>query len=105
VKDGAPVEVVYPDQDGLGTLVMPTAVVTLKGPHAEEARRLADFLLSPAAEEQLVVAASHHPLRPDVRAPPGVKRVGEFKAMAVDYAQVAEAMERLQPWLRQWSGL
>jgi len=26
LHDGAPVEVVYPDQDGVGTLVMPTAV-------------------------------------------------------------------------------
>ncbi len=105
VKDGAPVEVVYPDQDGIGTLVMPTAVVLLKGPHAEEGRKLVDYLLSPEAEERLVAEAAHHPLRPDVPAPPGVKRVGEFRAMAVDYAKVAEAMERLQPWLREWAGL
>lgn len=105
VKEGAPVEVVYPDQEGMGTLVMPTAVVLLEGPHAAEGRRLVDWLLSPEAEERLVVAAGHHPLRPDVPAPPGVKRVGEFRAMAVDYAKVAEAMERLQPWLRQWAGL
>jgi iron(III) transport system substrate-binding protein len=105
VKDGAPVDVVYPDQDGLGTLVMPTSVVLLKGPHGEEGRKLVDYLLSPDAEGRLVVAASHHPLRPDVPAPTGVLRVGAFRAMTVDYGQVADAMERLQPWLREWAGL
>ena len=105
VKDGAPIEVVYPDQDGLGTLVMPTAVVLLTGPHAEEGRKLVDYLLSPEAEGRLVAEAAHHPLRPDVPAAPGVKRVGEFRAMAVEYAKVAEAMERLQPRLREWAGL
>lgn len=105
LKDGAPVDVVYPDQDGMGTLVMPTAVVLLKGPRAAEGRGLVDYLLSPDAEARLVAAASHHPLRPDVVAPEGVPRVGSFRAMAVDYGRVAEAMERLQPWLREWAGL
>lgn len=103
--EGAPIEVVYPDQDGIGTLVMPTAVVLVKGPHPEEAQRLADYLLSPTAEQKLVEFASHIPLRPDVKPIPGTRRAGEFKAMRIDYAKVADAMGRLQPWLRQWAGL
>jgi len=105
LKEGAPIEVVYPDQDGIGALVMPTAVVLVKGPHPDQARRLADYLLSTPAEQKLVELASHIPLRPDVNPAPGAKRAGEFKAMQVDYAKVADAMERLQPWLRQWAGL
>ncbi len=105
VHEGAPVDVVYPDQDGIGTLVMPTAVVLVKGPHPEEARRLADYLLSPRAEQKLVELASHIPLRSDVSPVPGTRRAGEFKTMQVDYAKIADAMERLQPWLRQWAGL
>ncbi len=104
-KEGAPVEAVYPDQDAMGTLVMPTAVVLVKGPHGEEARRLADYLLSSPAEQKLVELASHIPLRSDVSPAPGARRAGDFKAMDVDYAKVADAMERLQPWLRQWAGL
>src|SRR5215204_2487267 len=43
IKEGAAVEVVYPDQQGMGTLVMPTTVVLLRGaPHAENARKLID---------------------------------------------------------------
>ncbi len=105
LHDGAPVEIVYPDQDGMGTLLMPTAVVPLRGPHPEEARRLVDYLLSPEAEEMLVDAASHIPLRPDVKPAEGGKRASDLKVMQVDYARVADTMERLQPWLREWAGL
>ncbi len=105
LHDGAPIEVVYPDQDGMGTLLMPTAVVPLKGPHPEEARRLVDFLLSTVAEQKLVELASHLPLRSDVKPAAGGKPASELKTMPVDYSKVADTMERLQPWLREWAGL
>jgi len=105
-KQGADVEVVYPDADDLGTLVMPTAVVLLaKGPHPEAGRRLVDYLLSAEAERQMAESAAHMPLRPGVPTPQGVLRASEIRAMPVDYARVAEEMERIQPWLRQWAGL
>jgi iron(III) transport system substrate-binding protein len=50
-------------------------------------------------------AAAHMPLRPGVSTPQGVRRVSDIRAMEVDYARVAEEMERIQPWLRQWAGL
>ena len=50
-------------------------------------------------------AASHIPLRADVRPPPGGKPASGIKAMRVDYAAIADTMERLQPWLREWAGL
>ncbi|WP_242352324.1 MULTISPECIES: ABC transporter substrate-binding protein [unclassified Anaeromyxobacter] len=105
LHDGAPIEIVYPDQDGMGTLLMPTAVVSLAGPHAEEARRLVDYLLSVPAEQKLVDAAAHIPLRAGVDPAPGGKRASELKTMQIDYSKVAETMERLQPWLREWAGL
>ncbi len=105
LHEGAPIQVVYPDQDGMGTLLMPTAVVPLKGPHADDARRLVDFLLSPAAEQELVDRAAHMPLRADVKPAPGGARASDVKAMPVDYSRIADTMERLQPWLREWAGL
>ena len=50
-------------------------------------------------------SAAHMPLRPGVATPDGVLRVSDIRAMEVDYARVAEEMERIQPWLRQWAGL
>lgn len=106
VKEGAAVEMVYPDQEGLGTLVMPTVVVLLRGgPNPELGKKLVDFLLSAETERLMAEAAAHMPLRPGVDAPPGVKRVSDIRAMEVDYARVAEEMEKIQPWLRQWAGL
>jgi iron(III) transport system substrate-binding protein len=106
VKEGAAVEVVYPDQQGMGTLVMPTTVVLLRGaPHAANGRKLIDFLLSAETERLMAEAAAHMPLRDGVTTPKNVKRVNEIRAMAVDYAKVASEMERIQPWLKQWAGL
>jgi iron(III) transport system substrate-binding protein len=106
LKEGATVEVVYPDEDDLGTLVMPTSVALIRGgPHADEARRLVDFLLSIETEKRLAAEAAHMPLRPGVPTPPGVRRLDEVRAMRVDFSKVADEMERMQPWLRQWAGL
>jgi iron(III) transport system substrate-binding protein len=106
LKEGADVEVVYPDGDGEGTLVMPTSVVLMaKGPNPGNGKQLVDYLLSAEAERRMAEAAAHMPLRAGVPTPPGVRRVSDIRAMAVDYARVAEEMERIQPWLRQWAGL
>lgn len=105
-KEGAAVEVVFPDANDLGTLVIPTSVVLMaKAPHPDAGRRLVDYLLSAEAERRMAEAAAHMPLRPGVPAPAGVGRVSDIRAMDVDYARVAEDMERIQPSLRQWSGL
>ncbi len=105
-KEGAEVEVVYPDADGVGTLVMPTSVVLMaKAPHPETGKQLVDYLLSPDVERRMAEAAAHMPLRSGVVVPPGVKGVPEIRAMEIDYSRVADEMERVQPWLRQWLGL
>jgi len=105
---GAPVEVVYPDQEpeGLGTLVMPTTVVEIRGGlHPEEAKDLIDHLLSPEVEAYLAAHGAHMPLQPGVETPPGVRSVSAVRPMQVSYAEVAKALERIQPWLRSWVGL
>jgi iron(III) transport system substrate-binding protein len=106
LKEGAPVDVVYPDAGGLGTLVMPTAVVLMRGaPHPEGARQLVDYLLSAETEAQMAEAAAHMPLRAGVKTPPLVRSVSDIRAMDVDFGRVALEMQRIQPWLRQWAGL
>jgi iron(III) transport system substrate-binding protein len=106
LKDGAPVEVIYPDQEDGGTLVMPTAVVLIKGsPHREAGQTLIDFLLSPEVERLMAVSAAHMPLRSGVSVPANVRSVTEIRSMKVDYSVVGEMMESIQPWLREWVGL
>jgi iron(III) transport system substrate-binding protein len=106
VASGAAVDVVYPDADAAGTLVMPTSVVVMKGgPSPAAAQALVDYLLSADAERRMAENGAHMPLRNDVPVPDGVRRVGDVRAMAVDYARVAATMEAIQPILRAWAGL
>jgi len=104
LHDGAPVEVVYPDQDGVGTLVMPTAVVLMKGPHPDAGQALVDWLVSAEVDKRMAELAAHMPLRAEIQVP-GVRSASSFRSMQVDYARLGDEMERIQPWLRQWVGL
>ncbi|MCP4604247.1 MAG: extracellular solute-binding protein [Proteobacteria bacterium] len=105
-QSGAQVEVVYPDQEEMGTLIMPTVALVLRhGPNPESARHLIDYLLSAEVETLLSESAAHMPLRPDARHPDHIRSVGELQSMKVDYADVAKWMKEIQPLLRRWAGL
>jgi iron(III) transport system substrate-binding protein len=106
LKEGAAVEVIYPDQERDGTLIMPTvAVLIRRGPHPQAGQRLIDYLLSADVERQMAEAAAHMPLRASVPTPANVRSASGIRALPVDYSKVAAEMERIQPWLREWSGL
>lgn len=105
LQDGADVAIVYPDQNGDGTLVMPTAVVLIRGPNRENGKRLVDYLVSADVERLMAAEAAHMPLRPGVTTPPGVRGVDQVRAMNVEYAQLGDVIERIQPRLREWAGL
>jgi iron(III) transport system substrate-binding protein len=104
VKDGKPVAAVFPDADGTGTLLVPTAAVLIAGaPHMENGRRFIDFLLTAEVERMLAESAAQMPLRPGVEVPEGIRRVNEIKAMPVDYGELAKRIETLAgSFLREW---
>jgi iron(III) transport system substrate-binding protein len=80
-------------------------VIIKGGPHPDRARQLVDYLLTSDVEKQLAVSAAQMPLHPDVAVPGGVRRVTDIRATTIDYANIADTMERIQPWLREWSGI
>ena len=106
VAQHKPVAVVYPDQTGIGTLVMPNAVALVKGaPHPDAAKKLIDYLLSRQVEEALAKsAAAQMPLQSGVPVPPTVKPVGTIKDMALSYATLGKTIDEILPYLKQWSG-
>jgi iron(III) transport system substrate-binding protein len=105
VTDKPGLQIVYLDQDGEGTPIIPTVVVLMKdAPHGDAARRLVDYLLS-ADTEQAMLASAHMPLRADVAVPPAMTAVAKLRPFPMDYARVAETMERIQPALRSWVGM
>lgn len=106
LREGANVEVVYPDQDELGALVIPTSVVLLRrAPRAGAGQRLIDYLLSAEVERRMAESAAHMPLREGVATPANVRSAAGMRVMQVDYHRVSEQIDAQQGWLRQWVGL
>ena len=107
-KQGKPVEIIYPDQDsnGIGVLILPNAVALIKGgPHAENGKRLIDYLLSKETERKLAFAdCAQIPLHSGVEIPPEIRRIEDIKAMRVGYAELARKMDEIQPFLKEWAG-
>ncbi len=106
VRSHPNLSVVYPDQQGMGTLFMPTTVVLIEGaPHPAAARAMIDCLLGPDTERRMAEAAAHMPLRSGIPTPKGVMAAGGLRTMEVDYAAVAKTMGEIEPWLRRWVGM
>jgi iron(III) transport system substrate-binding protein len=106
MKEGKPVTMIYPDQDGTGTLIVPNAAVLIaNGPNPENGKKFIEYLLTAGVEQSLAESeAAQMPLRPGVTVPPGVKRVEEIKTMAVDYEKLGARLEELSAgFLRTWA--
>jgi len=88
---GSPTGIVYPDQAGIGTLILPCTVAMIKGdPHSSEAKKLIDYLLSKEVEEKLALGRSAQiPLRPGIKKPSHIKAMEDIVMMKVDYSQIA----------------
>lgn len=93
---GSPVAVVYPDQDGDGTLVIPNTVMVLaSAPHPEAAKRFVDWVLSKEVEAELARCdAAQIPVRADVPRPAHVRSTADFKTLPVDWAKIGADLER-----------
>lgn len=103
VRAGKPVCIVYPDATGLGTLFIPNSVAIVRGaPHPEAARRLVEFLLSPAVEEALAKGPSAQiPVNPDVSvAGLPVQTPAQTKPMNVDFGKAAAKSEEAARYLQ-----
>ena len=57
IERGAQVDVVAPDQDERGTLIIPGTVAFIRGaPHPQEAAELINYLLMAATDKKLILA-------------------------------------------------
>jgi iron(III) transport system substrate-binding protein len=105
VERAGPVAIVYPDRqpDQLGTLFIPNTLAIIKGcPHPEQAKRLIDYLLSPAVEEKLAMGASAQvPLHPKAKSQTRVETPQTVKAMQVDFAAAARQWDAAAKFVEQ----
>lgn len=96
VRQGKPVKVIFPDQDGVGTLLIPNTVALIAGgPNPEQGQALIDFLLSREVEETLIEAGFFYD---------SVRSAGEGSPivdMEVIWAKVATQVEPAKNDMRQ----
>jgi len=89
-----PVAPVWADQDGRGTHMNVSGVAVVKATdRADEARRLVEFLTSPA--QQKVFAQNNHEfgVGPDIESTPEIAQFGAFKRDPIDVSGAGEHLE------------
>lgn len=104
-QEGQPVQAVYPDADGIGTLIIPNAAVLIAGaPNAAGGKQFIDYLLRPETEQALAESrAGQMPLRTGVQTPDHVRSAASITPMAVDYSVLAAELEQLgEGFLLEW---
>jgi iron(III) transport system substrate-binding protein len=94
-EEGYAVVAVYPDADGVGTLLIPNTIAVLaQAPHPEAARRFVDWALRPEIEAELARSRSAQvPVRASVPRPAHVVDGTGFRAMQVDLGKVGAKIE------------
>ena len=103
--EGKPVGIVYPDAEGMGTLIIPNCAVLIQdGPNPEVGRQFIDYLLQPETETILAESeAAQMPLRQGVSTPENVTPLETLKAMSVEYGKLAGLLDELSKgYLKEW---
>ncbi len=108
IRQGKPIEMVFPDQkeNEIGCLLVPNAAVIIKNArHIKNAKKLVDYLLSKETERKLAFAdCAQIPLHPGVETPSDVPKIENIKVMKIDYTKVAQKLQEIQPYLKEWVG-
>ncbi len=107
IRRGAAVRIVFPDQDGLGTLLIPNSVAVVRGTrNPAGATALVGYLLSAKTEKRLALGPSGQiPLRRDLQDDPEIREafagevLGKVRSMEVDFEQAAHQWETVNRFL------
>jgi iron(III) transport system substrate-binding protein len=103
MKEGAPVNIVFLGQEGIGALIIPNTVSLIKdSPNPDHAKRLVDYLISRESQVKLARSSAQMPLSKGVEVPEGVFSLDSVKPMRVDYDKASKKLEEIQPYLKEW---
>lgn len=104
IKEGAPVKMIFLDQNGFGNLIVPNTVSLINhSPNSENGKKLIDFLLSADAEKMLAESCAQMPLHKGVSVPSMVPSLDNIKPMTIDFEAVAKKSEEIKEYLEQWA--
>lgn len=98
--DGDPIAMIFPNQDDLGTLLVPSSVALVQGaPHQETAKRLIDYLVSRHVEAALTADGKGYlPVRRDAPQPKFMSHASPLKSMSVSSAAIYDQLEESSRW-------
>jgi len=98
----APVTAVFPDNDTLGTLVIPgTVSLIANAPHSNEALALLRYLVSSEVEDRLIRSGwSHVPLRPS-NVQPKCSFLSTMKPMNISFEAIYQQLDASRASLRR----
>lgn len=94
-EKGAPVAAVYPDKDGIGTMLIPNTIcIPAYAPRKQAAERFVAWVLAERTEAALAASRSAQiPVRAAVPRPPHVVGPEGFKAMEYDLRAVGRSIQ------------
>jgi iron(III) transport system substrate-binding protein len=102
---GAPLGIVFPDQDDMGALLIPnTAALVQGGPNPDQGERFLDYLLRPETELMLAALPSRQlPLHKSAqdRIPSNVRPQSAVRPMKLDYNALTDQYREVDAFLRE----
>lgn len=103
MKESNNVGIVFLDQDGIGSLIMPNTVNLIKNsPNTENEKKLMDYLLSKQTEAKLAISCAQMPLHKGVETPEDIPSLDHIIPMKIDYDATAEKLTEIQGYLKDW---
>ncbi len=103
LKEGANIGIVFLDQGGIGSLIMPNTVNLIKNSHhSENGKKLMDYLLSKETEGELAKSCAQMPLHKGVEIPKNIPSLDHIIPMKIDYDQASQKLEEIQNYLKEW---
>ena len=103
IKEGANIGMVFLDQDGIGTLIMPNTVSLIKKEKiSDNAKKLFDYLLSEQTESILAKSCAQMPLHKGVKTQENTHSMDKIKPMDIDYIKTSNKLEKIQNFLKHW---
>ena len=103
MKESDRVDIVFLDQGGIGSLIMPNTVNLMKNsPNAENGKKLIDYLLSKDTESRLAISCAQMPLHKGVETPQDITSLDNIKPMSIDYGKTANKLQEIQLYLKNW---
>lgn len=97
IRKGANLIMIFPDQNGIGTFMIPNTVALIKGaPHPEKGKKLIDFLVSSEVERLLAQGPSGQiPVRSYLSGPPDLPPLSSLKIMKVNYEKLIDNLSKI----------